>query len=39
MSTPEAILIDRGNTQPKRDLMKFVEADFKSRVLAAGITV
>lgn len=39
MSTPEAILIDRGNTQAKRDLMKFVQADFKSRVLDAGIKV
>lgn len=39
MSTPEAILIDRGNTEAKRDLMKFVQADFKTRVLDAGIEV
>ncbi|MBB6466485.1 hypothetical protein HNQ96_002350 [Aminobacter lissarensis] len=39
MSTSEAILIDRGNTEAKRDLMKFVQADFKSRVLEAGIEV
>ncbi|PLP55604.1 hypothetical protein CYK37_29645 [Mesorhizobium loti] len=39
MSTSEAILIDRGNTEAKRDLMRFVQADFKTRVLDAGIVV
>ncbi len=39
MSTSEPILIDRGNTEPKRDLMKFVQSDFKTRVFEAGITV
>lgn len=39
MSTSEAILIDRGNTEAKRELMKFVQADFKTRVLDAGIAV
>ncbi|WP_432283872.1 peptidase C39 family protein [Aminobacter sp. BA135] len=39
MSTSEAILIDRGNTEAKRELMKFVQADFKTRVLDAGIKV
>jgi len=39
MSTSEAILIDRGNTEAKRELMKFVQADFKRSVLDAGIKV
>lgn len=39
MSMPEAILIDRDNTEAKRDLMKFVQVGFKGSVLGAGITV
>lgn len=39
MSTSETILIDRGNTEAKRELMKFVQTDFKSRVLESGIKV
>ena len=39
MSTPDAVLVDRGNTDEKRELIKFVQADFKRRVLDAGIQV
>jgi hypothetical protein len=39
MSTPEPTLLDRGNTEAKRELMTFVQADFKSRVLASGVDV
>ncbi len=39
MSASEPVLLDRGNTEAKRELMTFVQADFKSRVLASGIDV
>ncbi|MGO4676802.1 peptidase C39 family protein [Bosea sp. 2YAB26] len=38
-SASEPVLLDRGNTEAKRELMTFVQADFKSRVLASGIDV
>lgn len=39
MSTEEPVLLDRGNSEAKRDLMRFVQADFRVRVDAAGIPV
>lgn len=39
MSTPEPTLLDRGNTEAKRELMTFVQAEFKSRALASGVQV
>ncbi|WP_175525654.1 peptidase C39 family protein [Bosea sp. OK403] len=39
MSTSEPILLDRADTEAKRALMTFVQADFKSRVLGSGIAV
>lgn len=39
MSTDEPVLLDRGNTEAKRDLMRFVQADFKTRALASPITI
>lgn len=39
MSASDPVLLDRGNTEAKRELMTFVQADFKDRVLASGIDV
>ncbi|QIG46629.1 hypothetical protein G5V57_01955 [Nordella sp. HKS 07] len=39
MSTDEPVLLDRGNTEAKRDLMRFVQADFKARASAAEIAI
>lgn len=38
MSTEEPVLLDRGNTEAKRDLMRFVQADFKAQALTSPIT-
>lgn len=39
MSTEEPVLLDRGNTEAKRDLMRFVQADFKTQAIEAGIAI
>lgn len=39
MSTEEPVLLDRGNTEAKRDLMRFVQADFKAKALASPIAI
>ncbi|MBK1867586.1 peptidase C39 family protein [Aestuariivirga sp. YIM B02566] len=39
MSTEEPVLLDRGNTEAKRDLMRFVQADFKAKAHASPIII
>lgn len=39
MSTEEPVLLDRGNTEAKRDLMRFVQADFKARALTSSVVI
>lgn len=39
MSTEEPVLLDRGNTEAKRDLMRFVQADFKAKAHDARIVI